>query len=201
MIVDSDSVAAHTFIWSLLPNLQVCALANIISLMFCFQPRRTLHFHVRLYLVSFYFPSHASYFFFPSLCRLWGKQNLKERWNLIKALFMQRVSAGLMKSVCVLRPGQVWQLCLQLKCATLTTRQPGKVRPYRVSERWDDDVSLSCLHFSPLDFVVFLLCVGVNFFAHLLGTWLPSELDGEAVNPLCTCDRAAQTFHFCFTDV
>lgn len=63
IIVDSDSVAAHTFIWSLLPNLQVCALANIINLLFCFQPRRTLQFHVQLYLESFYFPSHASFFF------------------------------------------------------------------------------------------------------------------------------------------
>lgn len=94
----------------------------------------------------------------------------------------------------VLRPGPVWQLCLLLDYATLTTRQPGKVRPYRVSERWDDDVSLWCRRFSPLDFVVFLLCVSVNFFAHLLGTCLPSELDSHTVNPLCTWNTALQHF-------
>ncbi|KAI9540012.1 hypothetical protein NQZ68_001945, partial [Dissostichus eleginoides] len=38
------------------------------------------------------------------------------------------------------------QVCLILDYATLTTRQPGKVKPYRVSERWDDDTPLCRQH-------------------------------------------------------
>lgn len=70
----------------------------------------------------------------------------------------------------VLRPEQVWQLCLLLDYAALTTQQPGKVKPYAVSQRWDDDVSLWCLCFSPLGFVVFLL----SFFSSAVSTFCPS---------------------------
>lgn len=94
----------------------------------------------------------------------------------------------------VLRPGQVWQLCLLLDYATLTTQQPGKVRPYRVSERWDDDVSLWCLRFSPLDFVVFLLCVSVNFLPICWGRVSHQSWTVKPFNPLCTWNRIVQTF-------
>lgn len=116
---------------------------------------------------------------------------MKGRWNGLFWKHSLCTCISCTDTCAVLRPGQVWQLCLLLDYATLTTQQPGKVRPYRVSERRDDDVSPWCLRFSPLDFVVFPPLCQCQLFAHLLGTCLPSELDSRTVNPLSAC---RQTF-------
>lgn len=138
---------------------------------------RTWIFIVR-YIILFQFVymfsvkiSHASLFYLTyifTVPSVWKtsctEYERKVKWPLLKPSLCTCFSGtDEVRAVHVLRPGQVWQLWLLLDYATLTTQQPGKVRPYRVSERWDDDVSLWCLRFSPLDFVVFLLCVSVNF--------------------------------------
>lgn len=110
----------------------------------------------------------------------WTEYERKVKWLLFKPAVRPGICwTDEVRDVHVLRPERVWQPGLLLDYAPLTTQQPGKVKPYRVSQRWDDDVSLRCLRFSPLDFVVFLLFRECQLFAHLPGTC-------RTVNPVCS---------------